>query len=88
MHAVLLRAEFKQDWSGDPDAELDQLIGFVKSTPGFVRGTWTRDGERGLSLILFDSESVARGFADNAGMPPDASGVLRSVEVYEVAREV
>jgi hypothetical protein len=88
MHAVVFQVDFKQNWTGDPEAELDQLIGFVKSTPGFVRGTWTSNGQRGLSFIVFDSERVARAFAANAHMPDDASSVLHSVEVYEVVRDV
>lgn len=88
MYAVVFQIDFKPDWSGDPDRELDQLVGSTKSAPGFVRGTWTGDGQRGLSFILFDSEAAAHAVADNAFMPDDASGVLRSVSVYEVARDV
>jgi hypothetical protein len=88
MHAVVFQVDFKPDWSGDPEAELDQLTGYVKSSPGFVRGTWTSDGRHGLSFILFQSEATARAVADHAQMPQDASGVLRSVAVYEVARDV
>ena len=88
MYAVVFEVDFKTDWSGDPDVELDQLTGFIKSAPGFVRGTWTSDGRRGLSFILFDNEAHARAIADNAHMPDDASGILRSVAVYEVARDV
>lgn len=54
MYAVVFEVDFKADWSGDPDLELDQLTGFIRSAPGFVRGTWTSDGQRGLSFILFE----------------------------------
>jgi hypothetical protein len=88
MHAVVFQVDMKPDWEGDGEAELDLLTGFMKSMPGFVRGTWVSDGARGLSFLLFDSEQAARGLADNAAMPPDASATLRSVDVYEVARDV
>lgn len=88
MHAVVFQIEFKPDWTGDPDRELDQLTAFVQSLPAFVRGTWTSNGTQGLSFILFNDEVTARAFAANAQMPPDASGTLKSVEVYEVARDV
>ncbi|HEX8769550.1 MAG TPA: hypothetical protein VF711_02135 [Acidimicrobiales bacterium] len=88
MHAVVFVVDVKQDWQGDVDQELDQLIGMVKSVPGFVRGTWTTDGKTGLSFLLFETEQAARALADNAGMPPDASVTFRSVDVYEVLRDV
>ena len=88
MHAVVFEVDMKEGWEGDADRELDQLTSFVKSVPGFVRGTWTSDGRRGLSFIVFESEASARGLAENATMPPDASVTLRSATVYEVVRDV
>jgi len=88
MHAVVFEVDMKPGWEGSAEAELDQLVAMLKSVPGFVRGTWTTDGERGLSFLLFDSQDSAQGLAANASMPPDASVTLRSVDVYEVARDV
>jgi hypothetical protein len=88
MYAVVFEVDLKPGWQGDADSELDLLIGFVKAAPGFVRGTWTTDGSRGLSFILFDSESPAREFAANAFVPAEASVMFRSVNVYEVVRDV
>jgi hypothetical protein len=87
MHALVFQVEFKQDWQGDADAELDQLIAMVKSVPGFVRGTWTTDGKRGLSFIVFDNEESARAMAANASVPPDAAVVFRSADVYRIAAD-
>jgi len=88
MHAVVFEVDMKQGWEGKADAELDQLVTMLKSVPGFVRGTWTTDGRRGLSFLLFESQESAQGLADNASMPPDASVTFRSVDVYEVVRDV
>ena len=88
MHAVVFQVDMKQGWEGKVEAELDQLVTLVKSVPGFVRGTWTTDGRRGLSFLLFESQESAQGLADNAAMPPDASVTLRAVDVYEVVRDV
>ena len=88
MHAVVFQVDMKEGSTANVDAELDQLVAMVKSVPGFVRGTWTTDGRRGLSFLLFDSQQTAQGLADNASMPPDASVTLRSVDVYEVSRDV
>ena len=87
MHAVVFHVDMKEGWEQSAEEELNQLVGFLRAAPGFVRGTWTTDGTRGLSFILFESEEAARGIADNASMPPDAGVTLRSVDVYQVVRE-
>ncbi|MFN2608153.1 MAG: antibiotic biosynthesis monooxygenase [Acidimicrobiales bacterium] len=87
MHAVVFEVDVKQGWEGDAGQELDQVASMVKSVPGFVRGTWANDDRRGLSFIVFESEEAARGLAENASMPPDASVTFRSVAVYETVRE-
>jgi hypothetical protein len=88
MHAVVFQVDFVPGREAQQEAELDFLAGMLKSTPGFVRGTWSGDGQRGLSYLLFDSEEAARAVAASASMPPDASAQLRSVDVYEVARDI
>ena len=88
MHAVVFQVDMKQGWEEKADAELDQLVTMLKSAPGFVRGTWTTDGRRGLSFLLFESQESAQALADNASMPPDASVTLQTVDVYEVVRDV
>ena len=88
MHAVVFQVDMKQDWEGNPDQELEQLVTMVKSVPGFVRGTWATDGQRGLSFLVFETQEAAQGVADNAAMSPDAGVTPRSVDVYEVVRDV
>lgn len=87
MHAVVFEVDINEGWEGDAERELDQLTTIVKSVPGFVRGTWTTDGRRGLSFIVFESEEAARRLVANASMPPDASVTVRSAAVYEIVRE-
>ena len=88
MHAVVFQVDMKQGWKGNVEAELDQLVTMLKSVPGFVRGTWANDDRRGLSFLLFESQETAEGIAANASLPPDASVNIRSVDVYEVVRDV
>lgn len=88
MHAVVFQVDFVPGREQQQDSELDFITGMMKSTSGFVRGTWLGDDRRGLSCLLFDSERAARAVADNAAMPPDAAAQLRSVDVYAVARDV
>jgi hypothetical protein len=88
MHAVVFQVDFVPGREQQQEAELDFLTGMIKSTPGFVRGTWMGDDKQGLSCILFDSEAAARAVADNAKVPPDAAARMRSVDVYAVARDI
>jgi hypothetical protein len=88
MHAVVWQVDVKKDWTGNPDEGLDMLVGMLKTVPGFRRATWTTDGERGLSFQLFETEEAARAVAGNSVMPPDSPVEFRSVDVYEVIRDV
>jgi hypothetical protein len=88
MHAVIFQVDFVPGREHQQEAELDFLSGFMKTTPGFVRGTWMGDDRHGLSCLVFESEEAARAVAANAGMPPDASATLRSVDVLAVARDI
>jgi hypothetical protein len=47
------------------DQELrERIVPSVSRSPGFVRGTWSREvaGDRSTSFIVFDDESSAREF--------------------------
>ena len=88
MHAVVFQVDLVPGRDQQAESELDFLTGMLKSTPGFLRGTWAGDDTHGLSFLLFDTEEAARNIADNGGMPPDASATFRSVDVYAVARDI
>lgn len=88
MHAVVFQVDFVPGREQQQDGELDFITGMMKSTPGFLHGTWCGDDKRGLSCILFDSEQAARTVADGVGLPPDASARFRSVDVFAVARDI
>jgi hypothetical protein len=88
MHAVVFQVDLIPGREQQGESELNFLTGMLKSTPGFVRGTWAGDDTRGLSFLLFDTEEAARNVADNGKMPPDGSATFRSVDVYAVARDI
>jgi hypothetical protein len=88
MHAVVFQVDFVPGREQQHDRELDFVTGMMKSTPGFIHGTWLGDDKRGLSCLLFDSEQAARTVADNAALPPDAAVRFRSADVYAVARDI
>jgi hypothetical protein len=88
MYAVMFQVESNKDWEGDLEADLDQLVGYATTLPGFVRGTWTlpdADG-RALSFVVFGTEEEARSVADSPP-PPGGPVILRDVQVHEIARE-
>ena len=87
MHAVVFQVDMKEGRDDDTRPELEQLIGSVKTVPGFVRGTWTTDGSKGVSMVIMESEEAALEMAANASIPPAASVVFRSADVLEVVGE-
>jgi hypothetical protein len=68
-------------------ATLDErIVPTVKGAPGFVAGYWTRsEDDRGLSMVVVESEENARGLADMIRQaPPDDGVTLESIDVREV----
>ncbi|HET9015420.1 MAG TPA: hypothetical protein VFN57_07480 [Thermomicrobiaceae bacterium] len=61
MHAVAIDAKFTDQ--AQAEADLGGLISRISGMPGFVGGYWVAyPGNRGTSMIVFDSEEAARGF--------------------------
>jgi hypothetical protein len=88
MHAVVFEVAIKPGI--DPtvaNAELDKMIGQVKTLPGFIRGIWTTDGTTGLSFQLYADEDVARQLVDNATVPPGSAVEFRSARMFAVIRD-
>ena len=83
MHAVVAQVTIS-----DPEAAestlREEVVPQVSQIPGFVAGYWTRKGDTGLSMVVFESEEVANEMPDRlrSNLP---SGVnLDQVEVREV----
>ncbi len=86
MHAVVATAtihDFDRARQG-----LDQMVPTIAQAPGFIAGYWTRsEDNRGLSMVVFESEGAARDVADRLRSegPPDPEAVtIDNVEVREV----
>jgi hypothetical protein len=83
MHAVVVRVTIK-----DPEAATavlrEEVVPQVSQAPGFVAGYWTREGNGGLSMIVFESEEAARTASERipSGMPEGVE--LEGIEVREV----
>lgn len=89
MHAVVFETTLKPGFSkGEQDRELDGLVAFTKSIPGFIRGSWAACGPDAMSFLVFDSEEAASRVAANAKVPPNSTVEFRSVKVCEIVRDI
>jgi len=83
MHAVVVRVTID-----DVDAGLETLrnevVPQVSQAPGFVAGYWTRKGDSGLSMIVFDSEEAATQASERIPGSVPQGVTLEDVEVREV----
>ena len=86
MHAVVVNLAIVE-----PEADLvalhDRVVPRISEAPGFVTGYWTRRGDTGLSLIVFDSEHAASAGAERVRSivaEVDTEATLESIEVREV----
>jgi hypothetical protein len=88
MHAVVVQVTIHDFERGRQMLE-ERIVPAVKQAPGFVAGYWTRsEDDRGMSMIVVDSEENARGVADMIrSAPPDDGVTLESVDVREVVAQ-
>jgi chemotaxis protein CheY-P-specific phosphatase CheC len=86
VHAVLANVTIK-DLDQARQMLKEQIVPRASGAPGFVAGYWTRsEDNRGVALIVFESEEAAQAVAEMIGQgPPNPDAVnLDSVEVREV----
>ena len=83
MHAVVVRVTVSNPESAQEELR-SRVVPGASQSPGFIAGYWTRSGNQGLSMVVFESEDAARQAADRVpqGVPSDVQ--LESVEVREV----
>ncbi len=83
MHAVVVKVNLS-DSDAAVDALRERVVPRVSQIPGFVAGYWTRKGNSGLSMVVFESEDVANRAAEQVpSMVPDGIA-LDDVEVREI----
>jgi len=87
MHAVVVNVTVN-----DADAATsrlrDDIVPQVKQAPGVVGGYWTRGDGNGISMVVFESEDVAKEMSEKVPDMIDDSVTLESVEVREVVAHV
>jgi hypothetical protein len=84
MHAVVVRVTIN-----DPEAAeralREQTVPGVSQAPGFVTGYWTRKGNTGLSMVIFESEDAANTVRERIRQNTPEGVTVEDVEVREVA---
>lgn len=83
MHAVVVRVTVDNP-EGAEQRLRDEVVPRAASAPGFQAGYWTRDGQSGLSMTIFDSEENARSAAERVRSNAPEGVTLEGVEVREV----
>ena len=85
MHAVVVKLTI-DDVDRDNQLLEEQVVPRASGAAGFVAGYWTRSGDGGLSMVVYESEDAARAVAEqirSMALPDDAVTV-EGVEVREV----
>jgi heme-degrading monooxygenase HmoA len=82
MPAVLVRVTV--DDASSEEALRSQVVPRVKEQPGFHAGYWTRNGNSGVSLVVFDSEDAANAAAEQVRSVAPQGVTVEGVEVREV----
>jgi hypothetical protein len=84
VHAVVVNLVINEP-QADLAALRDEVVPQMSGASGFVSGIWTRKGNAGLSMIVFDSEDTANAAAEQLqSAVPEPVATLESVEVREV----
>jgi hypothetical protein len=83
MHAVVVKVTVSDE---EPalKALREQVVPAVSQAPGFVTGYWTRKGNGGLSMAIFESEEAARSSSERVADAAPEGVTIEGVEVREV----
>ena len=83
MHAVVVNVTIS-DQEGRVVALREQVVPRVSQAPGFVAGYWTREGNGGLSMSVWESEDAANTASEMVKSMAPEGVTINSVEVREV----
>jgi heme-degrading monooxygenase HmoA len=83
MHAVVVNVTIAEPEASEV-ALREQVVPRVSQAPGFVAGYWTRKGNGGLSMSVWESEDAANSASEMLGSGAPEGVTVDSVEVREV----
>jgi hypothetical protein len=84
MHALVVRVRITGDEQNANEVLRNEVVPRVSQSPGFVAGYWTRAGDTGLSMAVFDSEDQARQVSERVRQMAPQDVTVDDVEVREV----
>jgi quinol monooxygenase YgiN len=93
MHAVIGQVKIDTTRENEVRKALSEIVvPTAKQMAGFVSGTWSRSlqDDRGISVLLFESEPDARAAAEqmrSQGPPPGTPATFISADVFEVVAQ-
>jgi hypothetical protein len=83
MHAVVVTVTISDHETAESHLR-ENVVPGVSQAPGFVAGYWTRKGDSGVGMVMFESEDAAQAMSERVpSMAPDVV-TIESVEVSEV----
>jgi hypothetical protein len=83
MHAVVVNVSVTNEEPALKELR-EQVVPAVSQAPGFVTGYWTRKGNTGLSMAIFESEDAANSSSERVRDAAPEGVTIESVEVREV----
>jgi heme-degrading monooxygenase HmoA len=83
MHAVVVKVTVNDEESS-VTALREQVVPGVSQAPGFVAGYWTRQGNSGLSMTIWESEEAANTASERVKSMAPEGVTVDEVEVREV----
>jgi hypothetical protein len=83
MHAVVVNVTIN-DEEGSVNALREQVVPRLSQAPGFVAGYWTRKGNGGLSMSVWETEDAANTASEMVKAVAPEGVTVDSVEVREV----
>jgi heme-degrading monooxygenase HmoA len=83
MHALVVSVTINDPEGAEPVLR-EQVVPRVSQAPGFVAGYWTRKGNGGLSMSVWESEEAASAAGEMAQSMAPEGVTVDNVEVREV----
>jgi heme-degrading monooxygenase HmoA len=83
MHAVVVNVTIN-DPEGSEVVLRERVVPAAAQAPGFVAGYWTRKGDDGLSMSVWESEDAANSASEMVRSAAPEGVTVDSVEVREV----
>ncbi len=83
MHAVVVTVTIN-DQEGSEAMLREQVVPRISAAPGFVAAYWTRKGDGGLSMSIWESEDAANAASEMVRSAAPEGVTVENVEVREV----